>query len=178
MISKKDRTRIIWASFVLITFLILLFVGIVVLGLDFTGAVGTQIIFMSNVAVAISAAVIASSLTGFLDVVVERKFGNSGKVAIRAAGGFAVFAIIMWMSPSNTMKSIEESLFAQASQKCSSAVEGNSGADGLEWCEQLVDRYPTDQSRIDYLLGIGINALLQKMISKRREMGSPRHWRC
>ena len=142
MISKKDRTRIIWASFVLITFLILLFVGIVVLGLDFTGAVGTQIIFMSNVAVAISAAVIASSLTGFLDVVVERKFGNSGKVAIRAAGGFAVFAIIMWMSPSNTMKSIEESLFAQASQKCSSAVEGNSGADGLEWCEQLVDRYP------------------------------------
>lgn len=142
MISRKDRTRIIWASFFLITFLILLFVGIVILGLDFAGPVGTQIIFMANVAVAISAAVIASSLTGFLDVVVERNFGKKGKVAIRAAGGFAVFAIIMWMSPSNTMKSIEESLFAQASQKCSSAVEGNSGADGLDWCEDLVDRYP------------------------------------
>jgi len=137
---SRHQKRLTWACLALLVALILLTTIILALGLEDTGPYAGQLIFLLNVTVAISAGVIASSITGFFELFFRKRLGRYGEFSLRAAGGFAVFVLVMYMSPSNQIEKFDAK-YARSLSACEAAVLDSAG-DAESLCKTLAKAYP------------------------------------
>lgn len=141
----QNERRIVWiaAATGLLILLALFFIGM------FTEIRATNpfldgFYWIANVIAATSAGALAATISGFLKVVLERKFGQHGRILIQAGGGFAVFVLVLMANPKNRMFELADELFASLLFECQQAVEiGNTlHPNGRELCQRFTEIYP------------------------------------
>jgi len=98
---------------------------------------------LANVIAAVSAGIMTSNLSGFLNVDLEAAFGKKGKAIVKAGGGFAVFVLVLALNPRNVMFDAAEKFYAVRHAECVQATGTAPNArNGLQVCEELARDYP------------------------------------
>ncbi len=140
---EKERKLLVISAIIFIVILLALFTAGIYFG-DGNKSPFLQPFFqLANVIAAVSAGIMTSNLSGFLDVDLEAKFGKKRKALIRAGGGFAVFVLVLTLNPRNVMFDAAEKVYAVRHSECVQATGATPNArNGLQVCEVLVKDYP------------------------------------
>lgn len=153
-LTRKDQRLLLWASLTFFVVLLALFSLAAVFGERLSRPFVDPTLWLANIIAAISAGIVASALSGFLDLRLKQNLGPRWAMRIRAGGGFAVFVIVLLVNPRATMKDAADYTFTQAASECAASISDrtSSAASGVA-CDELVSSFP-ENPRSWYLRGI------------------------
>jgi hypothetical protein len=99
--------------------------------------------YLTEVIAATAAGVLASTISGFFKIELERVLKHKGRLFVQATGGFAVFLIVMIASPRHQMGQLAELLFASQLQSCTQGLPDiRAHPDAEQQCLGLTEEYP------------------------------------
>ncbi|SDE72017.1 hypothetical protein SAMN05216337_103317 [Bradyrhizobium brasilense] len=100
--------------------------------------------YISEVIAACSAGIIASTITGFFKIELDKKIGSSGRALVQASGGFAVFLLVMYLGPRQKMQDLSSLVFSHLISDCKSALTSTSvSSQSRALCVQLTETFPS-----------------------------------
>jgi hypothetical protein len=99
---------------------------------------------VSEVIIAIAAGIIASTITGFFKLEIDQKIGTQGRFVIQACGGFAVFVLVMYLSPRQKMHDLSSLVFSHLISDCKSALGSTTiSSQSRAVCVELTHAFPS-----------------------------------
>lgn len=151
-LTRVER-RVIWISSAL---LLLILVCLFFFGLFLDVRIDNPFLpgfyWIANVVAASAAGILASTISGFFKLKLERKFGRKGRFFLQATGGFAVFVIVIIINPRSQMFQLADTLFANLIQDCKQSIsDPQSYPNGRALCEKVAQQYPNRPEPWRYL---------------------------
>ena len=127
---------------VLLCLLILLYLSLVY-NMQTAGRLFLLFAYVLEIVVALSTAVIASEIAGSLTISLEERISKVGRTTVRAAGGFAIFLLVMLMSPRKQISEVADAIFLAELADCQSAALATPPLPDAEaHCLAVAERYP------------------------------------
>lgn len=110
-------------------------------------------VYLIEIISGICAGILAGTIVGFFKVRLEQRFSKTGQMAVQAAGGFAVFLVVMIMSPREQMSKVADVIFQAQLSECQSAADSiDPSADAEGRCNAVIAAYPNRPEPL-FLLG-------------------------
>lgn len=153
-LTRKDQRLLLRSSLTFFVVLLALFSLAAVFGERLYRPFVDPILWLANIIAAVSAGIIASALTRFMDLTLRQNLGPHWPSQVRAGGALAVFVIVLLINPRVTMKDAADYTFTQAASECMAAIadRGSSAASGVV-CDELVRSFP-ENPQSWYLRGV------------------------
>ena len=110
-------------------------------------------VYLLEIIAGICAGILAGTIVGFFKVRLEQRISTGGRVFIQATGGFAVFLIVMIMSPREQMSRVADLVYEGQLAECRSAVNSTEpSADAEARCKAVIEAFPNKPEPL-FLLG-------------------------
>ena len=110
-------------------------------------------VYLLEIIAGLCAGVLAGTIVGFFKVRLEQRVSTGGRVFIQATGGFAVFLIVMLMSPREQMSKVADLIYETQLAECHNAVNSTEpSADAEARCKAVIEAYPNKPYPL-FLLG-------------------------
>ena len=130
------------AGLILCSLLALVFVALVY-DVKTTSPLFVVFVFMLEIVAGMCAGILAGTIVGFFKVELEAYVGPKSRMLIQATGGFAVFLVVMSMSPRDQMSRIADTIFHAQLADCRNATSSaEPGADAEGLCQAVISSYP------------------------------------
>ena len=142
-LTRRDR-YFLWISSALIlcSLLALVFVALV-FDVTTTSPLFVVFVYMLEIVAGMCAGILAGTIVGFFKVEIEAYVEPTSRVLIQATGGFAVFLVVMLMSPREQMEKVADTIFDAQLADCRNATSSaEPGADAEGLCQAVISRYP------------------------------------
>ena len=124
-VSLTRRERFwIWSSSaaVLLSLLALVFVALV-FNVRTDNPFFLIFVYLLEIIAGISAGILSGTVIGFLKIEIERRVSRGTRIFIQGTGGFAVFLLVMIMSPRQQMANIADRIFFAQLADCRRAAD-------------------------------------------------------
>ena len=141
--SLITRQRLwIWISsaLVLLSLLVLVFIALI-FEVRTTNEFFLLFIYLLEVITATSTGILAGATIGSFKITLEEKLSTNQRVMVQAAGGFAVFLVVIFISPRQQMFNVADAIFSTQIVNCRLAVQDQTPA-AESLCRAVAELYP------------------------------------
>lgn len=149
--SQEKRWTYITSAVILLSLVILVFTS---LFFPPSSAPSFVLIFsyLVEIIASLCAAILSTLLSGFVKVKVKTRISKNTKLGLQAAGGLAVFVIVMMMSPRQQMLEVANVIFDAQLGDCRTATTTSEpSADAQGRCDAVISKYPNRPEPLFYL---------------------------
>jgi len=152
-VTAKERRYLWGASGLFFAMLLLMFFTGLFFNIRADHAFIAGFYYISEVIAACAAGIIASTITGFFKLEIEKKIGTTGRIAVQACGGFAVFLVVIYLGPRQKMQDLSSLLFSHLISDCkSSLISTRISSQSRAVCIELTRAFPS-RAEVWMLLG-------------------------
>jgi hypothetical protein len=152
-LTARER-RYLWsASAAFLLMLLLLFFTGLFFEFRPDNALMAGFYYVSEVIAACAAGIIASTITGFFKLEIEKQIGATGRITLQACGGFAVFLVVLYLGPRQKMQDLSSILFSHLISDCKLALTSTKiSSQSRATCVELTHSFPS-RAEVWKLLG-------------------------